>query len=64
VLDLVEDFVHENEAALRIAWSVAGPGITLTEHVEGRVNLVSALPGLLKVNVDKLLHFNLPGNRP
>jgi len=58
VLDLKEGFLHENDAAERIAQAAAGRGIELTEPVEGRVNMVAAYKGLLKVNVDALYQIN------
>ncbi|HEX3030688.1 MAG TPA: molybdopterin-binding protein [Bacillota bacterium] len=53
-----EGWVHENEAALRITQCVAGSGITLTDPVEGKVNLVAAGAGLLKIQVEKLAELN------
>jgi molybdenum cofactor synthesis domain-containing protein len=58
VFDLAEGQVHENEAALRIARAAAGNGLTLTEPVEGKVNLVAAGIGLLKIKVDALYQIN------
>jgi hypothetical protein len=58
VLDLQDGFLHENEAANRIAKAAAGPGIELTEPVEGRVNMIAAFKGLLKVNVNALYQIN------
>jgi len=58
VLELQDGFLHENEAAERIAQAAAGQGIEITEPVEGRVNMVAAYRGLLKVNVDALYHIN------
>jgi hypothetical protein len=58
VLELQDGFLHENEAAERIARAAAGQGIELTEPVEGRVNMVAAYRGLLKVNVDALSQIN------
>jgi hypothetical protein len=58
VLDLKEGFLHENDAAERIAQAAAGRGIELREPVEGRVNMVAAYKGLLKVNVDALYQIN------
>ncbi len=58
VMDLPSGFVHENDAAVRIAKGVAGPGIRLTEPVEGKVQMVSTVNGLLKINVDALLRIN------
>jgi hypothetical protein len=57
-LDLAPGQVHEDEAAFRIARAAAGPGITLTAVCEGRVNLVSARDGLLKVDAARLARVN------
>ncbi len=58
VLDLHEGFVHENDAALRIARAAAGEGITFSEPSEGKVKLVSSRNGLLKVNSAALREIN------
>lgn len=54
--------LHEDEAAIRIARAAVGSaetyGITLSDPREGKVNLVAAIPGLLKVNVDALDEVN------
>jgi molybdenum cofactor synthesis domain-containing protein len=53
-----EGFLHEDEAAFRIARAVAGSGISLTEPNEGKINLVAGLWGLLKINVNGLNEIN------
>ena len=53
-----EGYLHEDEAAQRMARAVAGCGINLTEPAEGKVNLTSAWRGLLKINVQGLLEIN------
>jgi molybdenum cofactor synthesis domain-containing protein len=58
VLDLREGFVHENDAALRIARSAVGHGIRLSEPVEGKVKMTATVTGLLKVNVAALKRIN------
>ena len=58
VLTLEEDFIHENEAALRIAKGASGRDIDLTEPSEGRVNFVAAKSGLLKINIEALKQIN------
>jgi len=57
VLTLEEGRIHEDEAARRIARAAAGPGITLSEVSEGRINF-QAVPGLLQVNVEALGRIN------
>ncbi|KJS00796.1 MAG: molybdopterin-binding protein [Peptococcaceae bacterium BRH_c4a] len=52
------EFIHENEAALRIAGASAGEGIKLTDPVEGKVNYLAVRRGLLKVNAEGLTHVN------
>ncbi|MBM7855082.1 hypothetical protein JOC37_001465 [Desulfohalotomaculum tongense] len=58
VLDLSDGMVHENEAAVRIAKAAAGSGVTLTEPGEGKVNLIAAHTGLLKINIEALYEIN------
>ncbi|MEZ4527074.1 MAG: molybdopterin-binding protein [Desulfobacterales bacterium] len=58
VFDLKEGWVHEDEAALRIAKSAAGPGIRIGEAAEGRVNLTAERDGLLTINADALYQIN------
>jgi molybdenum cofactor synthesis domain-containing protein len=58
VLELPDGFIHENDAAQRIAQAAAGRGIELTEPVEGRINMLAADKGLLKINVDALYQIN------
>lgn len=72
VMELEAGELHEEDAARRLARAAAGPNISLTEPVEGRVNLVAEISGLLKVDADRLYRFNglgdlilatLPSNR-
>lgn len=53
-----EGYLHEDEAAGRMARAVAGSGIALTEPKEGKINLVSETRGLLKINVRGLSAIN------
>lgn len=57
-LDLKDDFIHENEAAERIARAAAGDGIRFSSPSEGRVNLMADIHGLLKINVRSLYQIN------
>ena len=72
VMELEKDELHEEDAARRLAKAAAGSNLKLTDPSEGRINLVAAISGLLKVNVDLLYRFNslgdlmlatLPGDR-
>ncbi len=62
VMDLDEGQLHEDEAAVRIARAVTGPGLVPSEPKEGRVNLTAATAGLLKVNVEALEAINSLGD--
>jgi molybdopterin biosynthesis enzyme len=62
VMELEKDEVHEEDAAGRIAKAAAGPNLKLTDPVEGRVNLVAEVSGLLKVDADLLYRFNSLGD--
>jgi len=58
VWEYTQGTLHENEAALMMAKAAAGPGIELTEPDQGRVKLVAAKRGLLKINVAALNQVN------
>ncbi len=50
-------FLHENDAALRLADLLCGKGIVKTEIKEGKIEFVAGIDGLLKIkkeNIDKL----------
>jgi len=62
ILDLAADELHEDEAAVRLAAALCGEGVSpFGEPREGRVDLVASRDGLLKVDRDVLLAFNLIG---
>ena len=50
--------LHEDDAGLRIARAIQGPGLQIQEPSEGRLNLVAAERGLLKIDVDRLNKIN------
>ncbi|MDZ7761564.1 MAG: FmdE family protein [Desulfovermiculus sp.] len=61
-LDL-QDFVHENDAALAFARHMAGEGISYAAPPkEGKVNFQAESDGLLCLDVDRLEQFNLVPN--
>lgn len=62
IMELEEGELHEEDAARRLARAAAGPNIRLTEPVEGRVNLVAEISGLLRVDPDLLYRFNALGD--
>lgn len=59
VLDLKNGWLHEDEAAVRIATAAAGRGIELSSPAEGRVNLAAVHDGLLKIRVNTLETLNM-----
>jgi molybdenum cofactor synthesis domain-containing protein len=58
VFDLDDGYLHEDEAARRIATAAAGAGIRLTPPTEGRINLEAEIDGLLKIDTDALARLN------
>jgi hypothetical protein len=60
ILDLNADQVHEDDAVVELATALAGPGITFgREPSEGKLQLMAAYSGLLKINTEALVDFNL-----
>lgn len=59
IWNLQAGWVHEEEAALRMAKALAGPGIQLSEPREGKVELTAAVGGLLKIDKERLVQLNL-----
>jgi hypothetical protein len=62
VLDLPSDYLHEDDAAMALAEAFCGPGVVPQgAPKEGKVNLVAAAGGLLKVDVAALTEVNRLG---
>ncbi|MFT5698622.1 MAG: molybdopterin biosynthesis enzyme [Desulforhopalus sp.] len=62
VLTLTEDEIHENEAAIILAQSLSGKGVIFSaEAEEGKIALYAEYDGLLKIDKDGLLEFNMLG---
>ncbi|MCP3898723.1 MAG: molybdopterin-binding protein [Desulfobacteraceae bacterium] len=60
VLDLKENEIHEDDAVADLASALSGPGVIFSGNPsEGKLELRASLPGLLKVNVDALIDFNM-----
>lgn len=54
------EWVHENDAALAFAKTMAGEGVTYDEHPrEGKINLIADRDGLFVVQEDRLEQFNM-----
>lgn len=62
IIELDEGELHEEDAARRLAEAAAGPHITTTDPVEGRVNLVAEISGVLKIDEGLLYRFNALGD--
>jgi len=58
VLNLSDNYVHEDDGALRIASSICGDGIRYTNPSEGKSAIICETDGLLKINVTGLLKIN------
>lgn len=50
--------LHEDDAALRLAAAVAGPGLTMRGPSQSRVDLIAAAAGVLNVRVPELERVN------
>ncbi len=60
VLDLKENQVHEDDAVMELASALAGPGVTFSgSPSEGKLQLKAAHAGLLKINTEALVAFNM-----
>ncbi len=60
VIDLNEDEIHENEAAVILAQALAGDGIFWRDKPkEGKIGLLAGRDGLLMVNTASLAAFNM-----
>lgn len=55
----LEGLVHENDAAVRLKNLIAGDNIELTEVKEGKINLVSKVNGVLKIDTEVLTRINM-----
>lgn len=63
VLDIAEDEMHEDDAAYALANALIGEGVRIKgEPKEGKINIVAETDGILKVNKDALLAFNMLGD--
>jgi hypothetical protein len=63
VLSLAEDEMHEDDAARALVTALAGNGVGFEgEPREGKITLVAARDGLLRVNRDALRELNMLGD--
>ena len=62
VLEMKDSQLHEDDAVLQLAGALAGENTRyLPEPREGRINIIAAVTGLLKVEVEALARFNSVG---
>jgi molybdenum cofactor synthesis domain-containing protein len=61
VMELEKDELHEEDAAKRLARAAAGPNIRFSDPVEGKINLIAEVSGLLKIDEARLNRFNALG---
>ncbi|MCP4020594.1 MAG: molybdopterin-binding protein [Desulfobacteraceae bacterium] len=60
ILDLDETKIHEDQAVFELVKALAGNGIIYKDKPkEGKLELLAAHDGLLKINVDALIEFNM-----
>ncbi|MBW2040071.1 MAG: molybdopterin-binding protein [Deltaproteobacteria bacterium] len=62
VLELGEGELHEDEAGMRIARAIAGPGIEFSSPEEGKVSLQARWRGLLRIDIALLEGINSMGD--
>jgi molybdenum cofactor synthesis domain-containing protein len=63
VLTIGSDEMHEDDASLALACALMGEGVAIQgEPKEGKVRLVAARDGLLAIDQDALLQFNMLGD--
>jgi molybdenum cofactor synthesis domain-containing protein len=63
VLNIKPYEMHEDEAAQCLADALMGEGVAAaSEPKEGKINIIAARDGLLKVNKESLLQFNMLGS--
>ncbi len=62
VLQVADDEMHENDAAYAIAKALMGDGTAIKgEPKEGKISIIAERDGLLKIDRDALLEFNMLG---
>jgi len=63
VLNIADDEMHEDDAAYALANALIGDGVKIKgEPREGKINIIAEKEGLLKINKDALLAFNMLGD--
>lgn len=63
VLNIGKDELHEDDAAYSLANALMGERVKIKgEPKEGKINIISEIDGLLRINKDALLEFNMLGD--
>ena len=63
VLTIAADELHEDDAAYELTYSLMGTGVDISGPPrEGKINLVAGTDGLLKIDKEALLQFNMLGD--
>jgi hypothetical protein len=63
VLNVADDEMHEDDAAYAMANALIGEGVKIEgEPKEGKINIIAERDGLLKIDKDALLRFNMLGD--
>ena len=63
VLQMAPDEMHEDDAAYAIAKALMGEGVAIKgEPKEGKISIIAERNGILKINTDALLAFNMLGD--
>ena len=62
VLDIGQDEMHEDDAAYELAHALMGQGVRIKEAPkEGKISLIAEYDGLVRINKEALLEFNMLG---
>jgi molybdenum cofactor synthesis domain-containing protein len=62
VFDLADGYVHEDDAARRIASAAAGSGLRLSDPEEGKITFTAAMDGVVEIDAERLLSINSLGD--
>ncbi len=63
VLSIADDEMHEDDTTYALAGALMGEGVKIEgEPKEGRINILADRDGLLKINEDALMGFNMLGD--
>lgn len=55
----LEGYLHENDAAVRLKNLIVGDNIETSEIKEGKINLISAVDGIVKMDTEALFQLNM-----